>query len=108
MGAPFLCALLVASIRVIRMTYEGRHRPALPQPQEGSPHALEIANTVDVVQNGKVYIELISGPSCVARKTHRRNTRRPGWIGQWSAAGWCCASSGTFVQFTQGGAELFA
>ena len=56
------------------------------EPDKAARTRLEIANTIDVVQDGKVYIELINGPSCFARKAHWRNTR-PG-LDRASSAGW--------------------
>jgi hypothetical protein len=50
---------------------------------------LEIANTVEAVQDGKIYIELINGPFLFRDKARRPNTR-PAWTWRLNAAGWRC------------------
>jgi hypothetical protein len=48
-------------------------------PEKAALTLVEIANTVEVVQDGRIYIELINGPFLSARKARRRNTRQA-WI----------------------------
>ena len=48
-------------------------------PEKAARTLVEIANTVEVVQDGRIYIELINGPFLSARKARRRNTRQA-WI----------------------------
>jgi hypothetical protein len=67
---------------------------------------VEIANAVEAVQDGRVYIELVNGPFFAAGGTPD----------QYRAAlacaiglGWLSRhESGTYVKFTPAGAELFA
>jgi hypothetical protein len=67
---------------------------------------VEIANTVEAVQDGRIYIELINNPFL----------KEGGTPDQYRAAlaraiklGWLLLhESGTYVRFTQAGAELFA
>ena len=47
---------------------------------------LEIANSVEEVQDGRIYIEKITGRFCSSRKA-RRPSRRPVWIWRSRAAG---------------------
>ena len=68
---------------------------------------MEIANSVEVVQDGRIYIELINGPFLFREK---------GTPDEYKAGldlaierGWLLLhESGAFVKVTQGGAELFA
>jgi hypothetical protein len=67
---------------------------------------VEIANTCEAVQEGRIYIELINGPFL----------KQGGTPGQFRASlaraitlGWLWPhESGTYVRFTEAGAELFA
>jgi hypothetical protein len=76
-------------------------------PEAAARKLLEIANSVEVVQNGRIYIELINGPFLFQLK---------GTPAEYSAGlilaitrGWLeMHESGTYVRFTQAGAELFA
>ena len=82
------------------------NRPG-PIPEKAARKILEFANTVEVVQDGKIYIELINGPFLYREK---------GMPDEYKAGldlaierGWLVLDeSGTFVRFTQGGAEVFA
>ena len=68
---------------------------------------VEIAKSVEPGQEGRIYIELINGPFLYREK---------GTPDEYEAGldlaierGWLVLrESGTFVRFTQGGAELFA
>jgi hypothetical protein len=68
---------------------------------------VEIANGVEVVQDGRIYIELINGPFLF---------REGGTPAEYKAGldraierGWLeLHDSGTYVKFTQAGADLFS
>ena len=76
-------------------------------PEKAARKLLEIANSVEVVQDGRIYIELINGPFLF------RERATPA---EYSAGlklaierGWLVLhESGIFVRFTQAGADLFA
>jgi hypothetical protein len=76
-------------------------------PDKAAGKLIEIANSVEAVQDGKIYIELINGPFLFREK---------GTPDEYKAGldlaierGWLVLhESGTFVRFTEGGAELFA
>jgi hypothetical protein len=76
-------------------------------PEKAARKLLEIANDVEVVQDGRIYIELINGPFLF------RERATPA---EYSAGlklaierGWLVLDdSGTYVKFTQAGADLFA
>jgi hypothetical protein len=76
-------------------------------PEKAARKLLEIANGVEVVQDGRIYIELIKGPFLYREK---------GTSAEYKAGldlaierGWLeLHESGTFVKLTQGGADLFA
>ena len=76
-------------------------------PEKAARKLVEIANGVEVVQDGRIYIELINGPFLFREKgtpaEHKAGLDlaiERGWL--------VLHESGTFVKFTQGGAELFA
>ena len=85
---------------------ESRERPSIRRPgQGGAPH-LEIANTVEPVQ-GKIFIELINYPMLFKDKASPAEY----WAGlqHTIAKGWLVLhESGTFVMFTDAGADMFA
>ena len=74
-------------------------------PDAAARKLVEIANTVEAVQDGRIYIELINIPFL----------KEGGTPDQYRAAlaravtlGWLLLhESGTYVRFTQAGAELF-
>jgi hypothetical protein len=76
-------------------------------PEKAARKILEIANTVEVVQDGRIYIEKINGPFLFKEK---------GTPAEYKAGldlaitrGWLeLHESGTYVRFTQAGADLFA
>ena len=76
-------------------------------PEKAARKIVEIANSTEVVQDGKIDIELINGPFLFREK---------GTPAEYKAGldlaierGWLVLhESGTFVRFTQGGAEVFA
>ena len=68
---------------------------------------VEIANATEAVQDGRIYIELINRPFLFRKKAtpaeYKAGLDRAierGWLG--------LHESGTFVRFTQSGADLFA
>jgi hypothetical protein len=76
-------------------------------PEAAARKLIEIANSVEAVQDGRIYIGVINGPFLYSSKGS------PGEYG----AGLKMAiqrgrlamhESGTYVRFTQAGAELFA
>ncbi len=75
-------------------------------PDVSARKLVEIANTVEAVQDGRIYIERINGPFHEAGATpdqYRAALERAiklGWL-------WL-HESGTYVKFTPAGAELFA
>ena len=76
-------------------------------PEKAARKIVEIANGVEIVQDGRIYIELINGPFLFREK---------GTPDEYKAGldlaierGWLLLhESGAFVKVTQGGAELFA
>ena len=76
-------------------------------PEKAARKIVEIANSVEAVQDGRIYIELINGPFLFREK---------GTPDEYKAGldlaierGWLeLDESGTFVRFTQAGADLFA
>ena len=76
-------------------------------PEKAAHKRLEIANSVEAVQDARIYIELINRPFLFREK---------GTPDEYKAGldlaierGWLVLHErGAFVRFTQGGAELFA
>jgi hypothetical protein len=67
---------------------------------------IEIANMVEAVQDGRIYIELVNGPFLKAGGS--ADEYRAG-IEFAISRGWLLRhESGTYVKFTPAGAELFA
>ena len=67
----------------------------------------EIANSVEAVQDGRIYIEKINGPMLF--KEGASPAEYKAGLDLAIARGWLVLHrSGTFVRFTQEGAELFA
>jgi hypothetical protein len=76
-------------------------------PEAAARKLIEIVNSVEAVQDGRVYIELINGPMLLELKA------TPAGYGAGLKLaidrGWLALDrSGTYVKFTQTGAELFA
>jgi hypothetical protein len=75
-------------------------------PDKAARKLVEIANASEAVQEGRIYIELINGPFLKAGGTpdqFRASLARAimlGWL--WRH------ESGTYVKFTEAGADLFA
>jgi hypothetical protein len=76
-------------------------------PEKAARKLVEIANSVEAVQDGRIYIELINAPFLYEHKgspaEYKAGLDLP------IARGWLALhESGTYVKFTQTGAELFA
>ena len=76
-------------------------------PEKAARKLLEIANSVEAVQDGRIYIELINGPFLfregAAPAEYKAGLDRAierGWL--------TLHDSGTYVKFTQAGADLLA
>ena len=76
-------------------------------PLAAAPKLLEIANGVEAVQDGRIFIELINGPFLYDHKgspaeygAGLKLAIERGWL--WKH------ESGTYVKLTQAGADLFA
>ena len=76
-------------------------------PEAAARKLIEIANSVEAVQDGRIHIELINGPMLFEHKATPAEYTAGlklaidrGWIEM--------HESGTFVRFTQVGADLFA
>ena len=75
-------------------------------PDVAARKLVEIANGIEAVQDGRIYIELVNGPFLKAGGTPDQfraalaRTISVGWL--WRH------ESGTYVKFTPAGAEMFA
>ena len=83
-----------------------RTRP-YADPEKAAQRLLEIANTVEPVQDGRIHIEKINGPFLFQDKgspaeygAGMKLAIERGWLAM--------HESGTFVRFTPAGADLFA
>jgi hypothetical protein len=78
----------------------------LADPDLAARKLVEIANGIEAVQDGRIFIELINAQFLKASGTP--DQFRAG-IGRAIAKGWIeLHESGTYVKFTQAGAVLFA
>ena len=76
-------------------------------PDKAARKLVEIANAVEAVQDGRIYIELISAPMLFEHKATPAEYKAG--LDLAITRGWLTIDrSGTFVKFTQAGAELFA
>ena len=76
-------------------------------PEKAARKLLEIANSVEVVQDGRIYIELINGPF-LYREKGTPAEYKPGFDLA-IERGWLeLHESGTFVRFTPSGSDRFA
>ena len=76
-------------------------------PEKAARKLLEIASTIEPAQDGRIYVELVNAPflfkeggSPAEYKAGLELAIARGWL--WKHA------SGTYVKFTQAGADLFA
>jgi hypothetical protein len=76
-------------------------------PEAAARKLIEIANTVEAVQEGRIHIEKINGPFLYEFKGSP--AEYGAGLDLAIARGWLLMhESGTYVKFTQAGAELFA
>ena len=76
-------------------------------PDKAARRLMEHARDFEPVHDGRIYIEKIDGPFCTRSAPRRPNTAPA--CGSRSSAVWLVMhESGTFVKFTQAGADLFA
>jgi hypothetical protein len=77
------------------------------EPEAAARKLIEIANSVEAVQDGRIYIEMINGPMLFEHKATPAEYKAG--LDLAITRGWLTIDpSGTFVKFTQAGAELFA
>jgi hypothetical protein len=99
--------VLAKYARTKESTSEIRRRAPLLRSREGSPKILEIANSVEAVQDGRIYIEKINAPFLY--REHATPAEYKAGLDLAIARGWLVLhESGTYVKFTQAGADLFA
>jgi hypothetical protein len=76
-------------------------------PETAARKLIEIANSVEAAQDGRIFIELINGPFLFDLKG--TPAEYSAGLGLAIERGWLVMhESGTYVKFTQAGAELFA
>jgi hypothetical protein len=76
-------------------------------PEKAARKLLEIANSAEAVQDGRIHIEKINGPFLF--KEGGSPAEYGAGLKLAIARGWLWKhESGTYVKFTQAGAELFA
>jgi hypothetical protein len=76
-------------------------------PEKAARKLIEIANSIEAVQNGRIFIELINWPFLHDLKGSPAEYKAG--LDLAIARGWLVLhESGTYVKFTQAGAELFA
>jgi hypothetical protein len=76
-------------------------------PEAAARKLMEIANSVEPVQDGRIHIELINGPFLFEHKGSP--TEYKAGLDLAIARGWLWLhESGTYMKFTQAGADLFA
>jgi hypothetical protein len=76
-------------------------------PEKAARKLVEIANAVEPVQDGRIFIELINWPFLSELKGTPAEYKAG--LDLAIARGWLTLDrSGTYVKFTQAGAELFA
>ena len=80
---------------------------AYSDPEKAARKLIEIANSVEAVQDGRIYIELINAPFLYEHKGSPAEYKAG--LDLAITKGWLTLDrSGTFVKFTPSGAELFA
>jgi hypothetical protein len=87
------------------MKFAGNHPYA--DLEAGARKLIEIANSIEAVQDGRIYIELVNGPFLFEHKGSPAEYKAA--LDLAIARGWLALhESGTFVRFTPAGAELLA
>jgi hypothetical protein len=80
---------------------------AYSDPEKAARKLIEIANSVEAVQDGRIFIELVNAPFLYEHKGSPAEYKAG--LDLAITRGWLTLDrSGTFVKFTQAGAELFA
>jgi hypothetical protein len=76
-------------------------------PEQAARKLIEIANSVEAVQDGRIHIEKINRPFLFVEKAMA--TEYKAGLDLAIVRGWLeLHESGTYVRFTQAGADLFA
>jgi hypothetical protein len=76
-------------------------------PEKAARKLIEIANSVEAVQDGRIFIELVNAPFLYEHKGSPAEYKAGLELA--IARGWLVLhESGTYVKFTQAGAEMFA
>jgi hypothetical protein len=76
-------------------------------PETAARKLVEIANAVETIQDGRIYIELINAPLLFEHKASPAEYKAG--LDLAIARGWLTLDrSGSYVKFTPAGAELFA
>jgi hypothetical protein len=76
-------------------------------PERAARKLVEIANSIEAVQEGRIFIELINGPFLFEHKGSAAEYKAG--LDLAIARGWLALhESGTYVRFMPAGAELFA
>jgi hypothetical protein len=76
-------------------------------PEAAARKLIEIANSVEAVQDGRIHIELLNGPMLFEHKA--TPAEYTAGLKQAIDRGWLqMHESGTYVKFTQAGADMFA
>jgi hypothetical protein len=76
-------------------------------PERAARKLVEIANSVETIQDGRIYVELINAPFLYEHKASPAEYKAG--LDLAIARGWLTLDrSGTYVKFTATGAELFA
>jgi hypothetical protein len=76
-------------------------------PETAARKLVEIANAVETIQDGRIYIELINAPFLFEHKASPAEYKAG--LNLAIAHGWLVLhESGTYVKFTPAGAEMFA
>jgi hypothetical protein len=76
-------------------------------PEVAARKLIEIANTIEAPQEGRIHIEKLNGPMLYIHKASPAEYKAG--LDLAIAKGWLhLHDSGTFVKFTQAGADLFA
>lgn len=86
-----------------------KYVPARPfaDPEAAARRLMEIVNSVEPVQDSRIHIEKINGPMLFQLKATPAEYKAG--LERAIANGWLVLhESGTFVRFTQAGADLFA
>jgi hypothetical protein len=75
-----------------RTTTFAANRP-FANPETAARKLVEIASGIEPVQDGRIYIERSTAPSCISSKARQRSTR-PALIAQLPTAGYGCTRAG--------------